>query len=99
MDEAKDEAMDAKDEMLVLRAQRNMNRMKREIVIRTPEVIKVVGMDAVLAMVHMEEVTADSLGHWYCSSYWCCPPSYENTNNKRNKRKKRNSMTETSILL
>ena len=94
MDEAEDEAMDARDEMLVLQAQRKPNRMKREVMIRTPEEIEAVGMDVVLAMAHMEEFAADSSGHWYYSFYWCCPPSYANTNNKRNERNK----TETSTL-
>ena len=68
-DKAKDKAMDTRDKMLVLRAQRKPSRTKREVVIRTPKVIEAVGMDAVLAVVHMEEVAADSLGHWYYSFY------------------------------
>ena len=49
--------------MLALQAPKNIHRMKRALLLIILVVTVVGGTDAALAMVHMEEVVADSLGH------------------------------------
>jgi hypothetical protein len=52
--------------ILALQARKNTHRMKRALLLITLVVTAAGETDVALAMVHMEEVAADSLGHW-CS--------------------------------
>jgi hypothetical protein len=49
--------------ILALQARKNTHRMKRDLLLIMLVVTTAGGTDAALAMAHMEEVVADSLGH------------------------------------
>ena len=63
-DVAKEEAADMVETnvILALQARKNTHRMKRDLLLITLVVTMAGGMDVALAVVHMEEAIADSLG-------------------------------------
>jgi hypothetical protein len=64
-DVVEEEAADVVDTnaILVRQAWKNTRRKKRDLLLITLVEIAAGGMDAVLAVAHMEEAVADSLGH------------------------------------